>query len=78
MGTDDHSYFLQRATEEQLAAERAACPAAALAHGELALRYALRTILPDPETCAEAVIGTAKTGTHRAAPVPPRRRRARG
>ena len=53
MDRDDQAYFVQRAAEEQAAAERATCAAAARAHGELALRYALGTILPRPASAKD-------------------------
>ena len=76
MGKDNQSYFLQRAAEEQAAADCAMSPAAAKAHRELALRYSLRTILPDPETRADAIVGVSKPASDQS--VRPNRRRARG
>jgi hypothetical protein len=40
MRQDDQSYFIRRAAEERLAAQRAANPRAAAAHREMAERYA--------------------------------------
>lgn len=47
MGKDRRNYFGQRAAEEMAAAERATSAAAASAHRELSLRYALARILPE-------------------------------
>ena len=76
MGKDNQSYFLQRAAEEQAAATRASCPAAAQAHRELAIRYSLKAIFPEPVTAADGVVGAPKLAVNPAAPAPPRPRRA--
>ncbi len=78
MGKDNQAYFLQRAAEEQAAANRATCAAAVQVHRELALRYSLKAIFPEPETRADAVVGAPKLAVNRAAPATPRPRRARG
>jgi hypothetical protein len=49
MARNNASYFLHRAAEEQAAAERSSCAAAARVHRELSLRYALKLILPEPQ-----------------------------
>jgi hypothetical protein len=78
VGKNDQSYFLQRAAEEQAASRRASCAAAAQVHRELAIRYSLKAIFPEPEACADAVLGAPKLAVDHSATAPPRPRRARG
>jgi hypothetical protein len=78
VGKDNQSYFLQRAAEEQAAASRASCAAAAQAHREMAIRYSLKAMFPEPETCGDAVLGAPRLAVNRSAGAPPRPRRARG
>ena len=74
MGKDRRNYFRQRAAEEMAAAERATSAAAASAHRELSLRYALGLILPERDDAADDArpIGQprAVASTHPALPLP--------
>jgi hypothetical protein len=53
VGKDRRNYFRQRAAEELAAAERATSVAAASAHRELSLRYALALILPERDDAGD-------------------------
>jgi hypothetical protein len=50
---DNQAYFLQRAAEETAAANDARSTAAAIVHRELALRYSLKLILPEPASMSD-------------------------
>jgi hypothetical protein len=80
LGKDNQAYFLQRAAEEQAAAEGASCAAAADAHRELSLRYSLKLILPELAADDSRAIGMprrlARPAPRPAGRVPAKRRRA--
>ncbi len=79
MGKDDQDYFVQRATEEMAAAERASSAAAATAHRELSLRYSLKLILPERASVNDdsRTIGEPKPVRTRVAAEPAKRRTAK-
>ena len=73
MDRGDQAYFAQRAAEEQAAAERATCAAAASAHRELSLRYALGVILPRPANASDDGRPIGQPRLANQAPTRPRR-----
>lgn len=79
MGKDNKAYLLQRAAEETAAAERSTCAFAASVHHELALRYSLRLLLPEPSGMTDDAIpvGLPKLVSQQRLTVPARRHSAK-